>query len=40
MVFPLMTGKDEDLYNMLFSNLNKFVEENGIFFSKKIIIWK
>jgi len=39
MVFPLvlialMTGKDEDLYNMLFSNLNKFTGENGIFFNE------
>lgn len=34
LVFALMTGKDEDLYNMLFSNLNKFAEENGIFFKE------
>lgn len=34
LVFALMIGKDEDLYNMLFSNLNKFAEENGIFFKE------
>lgn len=34
LVFALMTGKDEDLYNTLFSNLNKFAEENGIFFKE------
>ncbi|KAL4120244.1 hypothetical protein QTP88_012974 [Uroleucon formosanum] len=34
LVFALMTAKDEDLYNMLFSNLNKFAEENGIFFKE------
>ncbi|KAL4142564.1 hypothetical protein QTP88_005001 [Uroleucon formosanum] len=34
LVFALMTGKDEDSYNMLFSNLNKFAEENGIFFKE------
>lgn len=31
LVFALMIGKDEDLFNMLFSNLNKFVQENRIF---------
>jgi hypothetical protein len=34
LVFALMTGKDEDLCNMLFSNLNQFAEENGIVFKE------
>jgi hypothetical protein len=34
LVFALMTGKDKDLYNMLFYNLNKFAEGNEIFFKK------
>ncbi|KAL4103444.1 hypothetical protein QTP88_018821 [Uroleucon formosanum] len=34
LVFALMAGKDEDLYNMLFSNLNELAEENEIFFNE------
>jgi hypothetical protein len=34
LVFALMTDNDENLYNMLFSNLNQFAEENGIFFKE------
>lgn len=32
LVFALITGKDEDLYTILFSKLNKINRENGICF--------
>lgn len=34
LVFALITNKNEDLHNILFFNLNKFAEENGIFLKK------